>query len=141
VTDNYLLREDFDDAMFTKAVELWKTLGLYRERRGDHPGVVRNTLAQGGRFLTLWDGDELIGTAWLMNDGRRLHLHYMGIRVDRQGRGLSKLLMERVMGCAHETGLGVKLEVHVKNEPARKLYESYGFEYLDDYQVMLIRKV
>jgi ribosomal protein S18 acetylase RimI-like enzyme len=139
--DAFDIRDEISPEIFNQAVKLWHETGLYRAHRGDSFAVLERTIASGGRFFTLWDGAILVGTAWLMCDGRRLHLHYMAIHPDYQGLKCAHILMKRVMEYAREIRLGVKLEVHVRNTAARSLYERYGFEYLDDYIVMLIRNI
>ena len=45
------------------------------------------------------------------------------------------------MRFIREKGFQVKLEVHVTNLKAINLYKKYGFEYLGDYKVYIIRDI
>jgi ribosomal protein S18 acetylase RimI-like enzyme len=44
------------------------------------------------------------------------------------------------MQFARESGLQIKLEVHKNNAIARQLYEKYGFKFLGDYDVFIVRE-
>jgi len=85
------------------------------------------------------DEDEVIGSSWMTFDGRRIHLHHFGILPSYQGRGLSKPLLERSLDFVKSKGYQVKLEVHKSNKKAIELYKKYGFKYLGDYDVYIIR--
>jgi RimJ/RimL family protein N-acetyltransferase len=59
------------------------------------------------------------------------HVADLGIMVaaSHRGRGIGKRLLEEAVGWARSCGI-LKLELHVFpwNEPALRLYESFGFE-------------
>ncbi|MCF8232124.1 MAG: GNAT family N-acetyltransferase [Bacteroidales bacterium] len=101
--------------------------------------VIEETIRLGGRLLMMEEQNELIGTAWITNNGRRLYLHHMGIKPNKQGRGWGQYLMEEILAFARSTHKQIKLEVHQQNGPARKLYEKYGFAELEGYQVLINR--
>lgn len=131
---------DFHPEDFPAVLALWEATGLGGAHRGDDLAAVQRTLAQGGRFLVLEEeGGALAGTAWLTQDGRRSYLHHFGIRPDLQGRGLGRLLMDRVLEAARVLGLQLKLEVGRDNLRARELYRRSGFKDLGDYQILIIR--
>jgi len=83
--------------------------------------------------------DTVVGTAWLTNDGRRLHLHHFAIDPKFQGGGMSKPLLRESLKIAKEIGLQIKLEVHRDNAKAIHFYEKAGFKRLGDYDVYIIR--
>lgn len=120
---------------------MWEATGLSNRARGDNENTIRETLALGGRLLLLWMGSRLAGTSWITTDGRRLYLHHFGIHPDFRGTGLSHPLVKASLHIARERNMQIKLEVHRNNAAAINLYRKYGFGYLGDYDVYIIRDV
>jgi ribosomal protein S18 acetylase RimI-like enzyme len=139
---SYTIR-DYWAADYPHVADIWERTGLNTPGRGDTAEVIENTLRRSGRLLVLVDkaSDTVIGTSWLTNDGRRLHLHHFAIDPKFQGGGYSKPLLRESLRIAKETGLQVKLEVHRENERAIHYYTKAGFKRLGDYDVYIIRDV
>jgi len=139
--ENYIIR-DYRPTDYEALCRLWENTGLGGAHRGDNATVINDTLNAGGKFLILETKPEnqLIGSSWLTNDGRRIYMHHFGIDVSFQGRGLSKPLLEASINFAKECNLQLKIEVHRQNTVALNLYKKYGFAYLGDYDVYMIRK-
>jgi mycothiol synthase len=92
-------------------------------------------------FLLLWadkngDGGELVGFCWLKVDGDLGEFYAVGIAPDRQGEGLGRVLVEAGLARLAERGIRTSnLYVEADNEPAVRLYRSFGFtEYTVDIQ-------
>jgi mycothiol synthase len=84
-------------------------------------------------FLLLWDAGELVGFCWLKVEGDLGEFYAVGIAPERQGEGLGRVLVEA--GFARLAARGIRtasLYVEADNEPALRLYRSFGF---DDYTV------
>jgi ribosomal protein S18 acetylase RimI-like enzyme len=128
---------------YEQVLHVWQETAMGGAQRGDDLKVIENTLNQGGDLFVLVEkeSDKVIGSSWITNDSRRLYLHHFGILPEFQGKGLSHLLMKVSMDLARELKLQIKLEVHKNNQIASKLYESYGFQYLGDYQVFIVRNI
>jgi len=133
----------FTAADYPALTELWESLGLGGKHRGDTLEVIQNTLEKGGSLLLLEVAatGKIIGSAWMTEDGRRTYLHHFGIAGEWQGKKLSRILMDRCMQVAREKGYQVKLEVYRENGRAAGLYKKYGFRYLGDYDVYIIRNL
>ena len=140
VNNKFKIR-DYEPADYEAVAKLWNDTGMGSPARGDDHKAIERTLKTGGKLLIMVDieNGELIGTSWMSTDGRRIYLHHFGIRPDYQGKGLSKPLLEKTLEFARSTGLQIKLEVHKDNIKAVRLYEKYGFNYLGDYNVYIIR--
>jgi ribosomal protein S18 acetylase RimI-like enzyme len=132
---------DYKPNDFPQIEEIWKLTGMGGAARGDNAETIEKSLPHGGRFLVLTDADQIIGTSWMTNDSRRIYLHHFGIHPRFQGKGLSKILLKASLEHVKQVGLQVKLEVHVENAKAISLYEKYGFKYLGDYKVYIIRNI
>lgn len=133
---------DFQAGDFEKINSLWRRTDMTSEERSDDAEVIWRTLERGGRFFVLEEGEEeIIGTAWVTDDGRRLYLHHLVVDPDYRGRGYGKLLTKKTLKFVGEKGRQIKLEVHDDNVPAIGLYEKYGFKKLRNYDVFIIRDV
>lgn len=132
---------DYRPGDYGKVAELWEQTGMGKPERGDDRKTVEQCLALGGVLLILEHEATatVAGTSWMTWDGRRLYLHHFGILPGYQGRGLAGCLLEKTLEYVRESGQQVKLEVHSTNKAAIKLYEKYGFKYLGDYLVYIIR--
>lgn len=139
-TGAYTIR-DYQEHDYHEVMALWEASGLSNRARGDNEYTIRETLAIGGRLLLLWMGNRLAGTSWITTDGRRLYLHHFGIHPDFRGRGLSHPLLKASLAIAKERNMQIKLEVHRSNAAAISLYQKYGFGYLGDYDVYIVRDV
>ncbi|HDZ41809.1 MAG TPA: GNAT family N-acetyltransferase [Bacteroidetes bacterium] len=126
---------------YEAVIKIWQETGMGRPERGDDKDTIERCLKTGGKLLILVDdiNNIIAGTSWMTCDGRRLYLHHFGIAPEYQGKGLSGYLLEESLKYVKETGYQVKLEVHSSNSVAIKLYEKYGFSYLGDYKVFIIR--
>ncbi len=130
---------DYREADYQDLVELWKSLNLGRPERGDNRQVIEQTLKHDGKLLVAIHKNQLIGSVWITNNGRRLYLHHMGVAEEFQGMGIGKKLLEKSLQFAETMKMQIKLEVHQTNENAAALYRKYGFEPLDGYQVLINR--
>lgn len=139
--ENFIIR-DYRESDYEALIDLWESTGLGGAHRGDDAGIIRKTLEAGGKLLILEKESDasIAGSSWLTNDGRRIYLHHFGISPGLQGQGLAKPLLETSIDFAKQLNLQLKIEVHRQNTVALNLYKKYGFGYLGDYDVYIIRK-
>jgi len=139
--NNNILISDYRPDDFDGLMQLWQLTNLGNPNRGDDQQVIGKTIEIGGKLLIIKVMPEMkiIGSSWMTTDGRRLFLHHFGIHPEYQGRGLANLLMAKSMEFAKSLGQQFKLEVHDNNAKAIKLYKKFGFDYLGDYHVYIIR--
>lgn len=135
----FTIRE-YRESDYPGLTRLWKETDMGRPDRGDDNTTIERSVSLGGMMLIMTnDENEVIGSSWMTFDGRRIHLHHFAILPSHQGRGLSKALLERSLEFVKSKGYQVKLEVHQSNKKAIELYKRYGFKYLGDYDVYIIR--
>lgn len=92
------------------------------------------------KYYVLED-DKIIGYVGMWITCETAQITTIGIAKERQGQGLSKLLMNKVDGETRDCE-AITLEVRVSNTRAIRLYESYGFRkeairkdyYLDNHE-------
>ena len=126
---------------YAEVVWLWEETGMGSSVRDDDQQAIEKTISIGGKLFILEEpvSGAVIGTSWLTNDGRRIHLHHFGIVPKHQGKGYSHYLLESSLDFAKSTGMQIKIEVQQSNTRAIKLYSKAGFKYLGDYNVYIIR--
>jgi [ribosomal protein S18]-alanine N-acetyltransferase len=79
-------------------------------------------------FVLRRDTGEVVGycAAWLIFD--ELHINNLAILPDWRGRGLASALLTRVVAWSAASGARrATLEVRASNQPARRLYQAFGF--------------
>lgn len=90
-------------------------------------------LDRGGYIWLAKSGDEIIGSAALMNEGHGIfELAKMSVTENWQGKGVSKLLIEVCLKKAKQIG-AAKLTLFSNHQlqTALKLYEKYGFRNIE----------
>ncbi len=135
-----LIVRDYNEGDHPGVMALWEATGLGHSWRGDDAGVIARSIEMGGKLLVAeLPRGPLVGTSWMTFDGRRIHLHHVGVLPRYRRRGIGRLLSVESIRYAREKGIKIKLEVHRDNQAAIALYRSLGFEYLGDYDVYIIR--
>ena len=91
----------------------------------------KGTILDHGGFIWLAKaGDEIVGSAALINEGHGIfELAKMSVTKDWQGKGIGKILIEICLKKAKQ--IGVKKLILFSNhqlQTALKLYEKYGFK-------------
>ncbi|MGD9985625.1 ribosomal protein S18-alanine N-acetyltransferase [Pseudonocardia sp.] len=102
---------------------------------GDDPWsaqAFRDEIGAGHVYVGVRSDDLLVGYAGLAFTAGppqpEAEVHTIGVDPAHQGRGLGRVLLHRLLTPADEAGATIFLEVRTDNEPARRLYESEGFE-------------
>ena len=139
---HYFIRH-YSESDYDEMISLWEKTDMGGAFRGDNNEIIQSTLDKGGELLLLIEKEtgKIVGTSWITNDGRRLYLHHFGILPEYQGRGLSHYLIKDSLEVAKKLKLQIKLEVHQNNQTALNLYKKYGFKYLGDYDLYIIRDI
>lgn len=141
--DNIFIIRDYRDGDFDGIDQLWTETEMGNTKRGDNAKTIEDSIKIGGMLLVMEEKStgKICGTSWMTFDGRRIHLHHFGILPEYQGRGLASTLLEKSLIFVRAKGYQVKLEVHNTNVKAISLYKKFGFEYLGDYDVYIIRDI
>jgi len=84
-------------------------------------------------FWTVWEGDVLMGCGALKElDARHGEVKSMRTPATRRRRGAGRAVLEHILAEARARGytrLSLETGSLKEFEPARKLYEAYGFTY------------
>ncbi len=135
-----IIVRDYQPEDYLAVTQLWELTGLGGRKRGDDEDVIERSIALRGRLLVAVHKDGLlVGTSWMTFDGRRIHLHHLGVLPAYQRHGIGRLLSIRSLEHARDENVQIKLEVHRDNKGAVALYKKLGFQYLGDYDVYIIR--
>ncbi|MGM0551510.1 MAG: GNAT family N-acetyltransferase [Bacteroidota bacterium] len=140
MSKTYAIRE-FETKDYGALMYVWEETGIGSKARGDDLGIIEQTLRLGGKLWVaeLPDSDKVVGTAWLTYDGRRLHLHHIGVLPEYRRRGIGSDLTKKAISYAKKQQMQIKLEVHASNKDAIAIYERLGFNRLGDYDIYIIR--
>jgi ribosomal-protein-alanine N-acetyltransferase len=90
---------------------------------------LRTELARPWARLWVFDRNVPLGfmLAWHVAD--ELHVHNVAVHPQHRRQGIARALMDEVMRYMTEFGVSRSwLEVRKSNEPARRLYEGFGYE-------------
>jgi [ribosomal protein S18]-alanine N-acetyltransferase len=143
LSQNNLKIIEYEPTNYSDIIKIWQATGLAPPERNDSPESIITTLQLGGKlYLLVRLGDQannIIGTSWITNDGRRLYVHHVAIAPQHQGKGFGKFLIIKSLLYGKKLNLQMKLEVSEANSVAIKLYEKYGFTRLGDYDVYIVR--
>ncbi|GAB2814759.1 GNAT family N-acetyltransferase [Ferruginibacter profundus] len=92
-----------------------------------------NTIIKNGGFIWLArEADKIVGTAAIIKEGDGVfELAKMSVDEAHQGKGISKLLIEKCIAKARQAG-AKKLELFSNSQltTALGLYEKYGFHHV-----------
>jgi len=93
----------------------------------------RTILDNGGCIFLAREGDNVIGTAGLANDGNLVfELVKMSVAPAFQGRGIGKILLEKCLDKARELkAKKIFLYSNSQLTTAIALYKKYGFAHVD----------
>lgn len=140
MNQQFILR-DYQKSDYQKINELWQATGLGGSHRGDNATIIAHSLEIGGRLLVIENTEtgEIIGSSWMTFDGRRIHLHHIGVKPEFQDQGFGKFLTKESLKHAQKKGYQIKLEVHQTNKKAIEIYKKLGFTYLGDYDIYIVR--
>lgn len=113
------------------AYQLWNRCGLFLDQY-DSPremGWRKYFEEKPGNFLACYDGERLIATCVMLDDGRKITIQRLAVESEYQRRGIAKTLLDAVEKEATNRGLnGVCALIEDTNEKSRTLALKAGFE-------------
>ncbi len=114
------------------AIALWQEAGLVRPWN-DASADFRRALAEASStVLGARDGDRLIGTVMVGDDGHRGWVYYLAVRSTARRAGHGRALLQAAEAWLRERGV-VKVQFMVRpgNEAASDFYEHLGYPVQD----------
>mgnify|MGYP006306370619 CR=1 FL=1 len=132
---------DYQSDDYDQIMEVWDITGLGGRGRGDNQQIIEDSLEMGGKLIVALDRNngKVVGTSWMTFDGRRIHLHHIGVLPQYRNKGLGKRLTLESLRFARSKGYQIKLEVKEDNATAIRIYKDLGFKRLGDYDIYIIR--
>lgn len=135
---DYIIR-DYKNGDFAQIMDLWEKTDVGSKKRGDSEKIIEDSIKMGGKFLVLEIQGKIQGSSWMTFDGRRIHLHHLAVSEKYQNQSYGSLISEKSIEFAKNKGYQIKLEVHQSKLKAIHIYKKFGFKYLGDYDVYIIR--
>lgn len=125
---------------YSEVVRIWEASGL-EIRPGDGREEVREKLNRDRELFLVAEGEgHLLAAVMGAWDGRRGWIYHLGVRPDRQRRGIGRRLVNEVEKRMRAKGvLKVNAMVYDDNTPSIRLFESLG--YVQDRRAVLHGKI
>ncbi|HEY6539028.1 MAG TPA: ribosomal protein S18-alanine N-acetyltransferase [Candidatus Dormibacteraeota bacterium] len=80
-------------------------------------------------YLCLWRNGQLVGYGGLWAVGEESHVTTIGVAAEYQGQGYGRAIFTALVNRSYELRANfISLEVRPQNEPAIRLYQSFGFK-------------
>ena len=111
----------------------WESGYLWNENKKECLKLARRIFYEGYcEVYVLEDSRDKIGYFAISQKGKLFYLNFFAIRKKFQGRGFSKLMMNKTIYLAKQNKMrAIELTVWGKNFPAISLYTKYGFYVTD----------
>ena len=94
----------------------------------DAPALERILALAGGFGYLAWHGETPAGFILARNLGSEVEVLSIGVLPGLRRRGIGRGLIDAIIAEATRSGVGsIVLEVATENEPARRLYATFGF--------------
>ncbi|MCC2975376.1 GNAT family acetyltransferase [Sphingomonas sp. PL-96] len=113
-------------------IALWQATALTRPWNDPAADFARALAAADAAVLVVRDGDSILGSVMVGDDGHRGWVYYLAVAPDRQRRGLGRALMGaaedwlRARNCPK-----IQLMVRAGNAEALGFYAALGLEQQD----------
>lgn len=113
----------------TEAIALWAEIGLTRPWNDPVADFQRAIRGATSVVLGIKQGDELIGTVMVGNDGHRGWVYYLAVTRAHQRKGVGRRLISSAEEWLAKCGV-VKAQLMVRsdNHVALEFYDSIGYE-------------
>jgi ribosomal protein S18 acetylase RimI-like enzyme len=125
--------DDYDEAM-----ALWQaTEGLTLREVDSRQSVLVYLARNPGLSFVARDTGELVGAVLAGTDGRRGYLQHLAVARPYRGKGLGRMLAERVIEALSARGIEkCHLMVRCENEPAKAFWQHLGWTLREDIALM-----
>jgi ribosomal protein S18 acetylase RimI-like enzyme len=132
------IREIADDDI-AQVIALWHAAGVARPWNDPARDIAFARRDVHSTVLVGVDGDEIIASAMIGEDGHRGWVYYMAIDPSRQRGGLGRLMMQAAEDWLVKRGVWkVQLLVRADNTQAKGFYEQLGYR---DTQSVCLQKI
>jgi ribosomal protein S18 acetylase RimI-like enzyme len=132
--------EVLPDGMQEEAVSLWHVTGISRPWNDPAADLRRAITGSAATVLACTEGDQLLGTAMVGDDGHRGWVYYLAVLPAQQQRGVGRMLMTACEEWARDRGVP-KIQVMIRhsNSNVFSFYQRLG--YTDDDVSILSRRL
>lgn len=117
-----------EDRHVEAVVALWEACGLTRPWNPPRADIARARGRPNSELLLALDGERLLGTVMVGEDGHRGWVYYLAVDPGRRGRGLGRALMAAAEAWLRARGIR-KLELMVRrsNSAVTGFYARLGY--------------
>jgi ribosomal protein S18 acetylase RimI-like enzyme len=123
---------DLTPAHFEAAIALWTEAGLTRPWNPPERDLQRALDGGSSTVLGAFDGDRLVGTVMVGDEGHRGWVYYLAVDDRLRGAGLGRHLMAAAEDWLRDRGVvKVQLLVRSTNETVLGFYDHLGYDDAD----------
>jgi ribosomal protein S18 acetylase RimI-like enzyme len=128
----------FQPQDYEHVMALWQaTEGITLRQADSREAVLAYVARNPGLSFVARDGDVLAGAVLAGTDGRRGYLQHLAVASPYRGRGVGRMLAERVIEALGVAGIAkCHLMVREDNERAKEFWQHLGWTVRDDISVM-----
>jgi ribosomal protein S18 acetylase RimI-like enzyme len=112
-----------------EAMDLWERSGLSRPWNPPENDFARAVNGSTSAVLGLYDGDDIVGTVMVGDDGHRGWVYYLAVDPGRRGQGLAREAMRSAERWLAARGVRkVELMVRESNHGVADFYDAVGYQ-------------
>jgi ribosomal protein S18 acetylase RimI-like enzyme len=128
----------FQPQDYEQVMTLWQaTEGLTLREADSRDAIVAYLGRNPGLSFVACDADMVVGAVLAGTDGRRGYLQHLAVAPAYRGRGIARVLAERVVGALRAAGIAkCHLMVRRENEAAKAFWAHLGWKVRHDISVM-----
>lgn len=125
--DQLLIREIADEDI-AQVIALWNVAGVARPWNDPARDIAFARREEHSTVLVGAEGDQIVGSAMVGEDGHRGWVYYVAIAPVRQRSGLGRTMMQAAEAWLVRRGVWkVQLLVRADNADASRFYEQLGY--------------
>ena len=128
----------FEPGDYEEAMALWRaTEGLTLRDVDSHQAVLAYLARNPGLSFVARDARKIVGAVLAGTDGRRGYLQHLAVAYPYRGKGLGRILAERVIEALGACGIEkCHLMVRCENGPAKAFWQHLGWTLREDIALM-----
>lgn len=126
--DPKLIIREIRDGDIEQVIALWHATGISRPYNDPHRDIAFARREDHSTILVAVDGDRVIGSVMVGDDGHRGWVYYVAAAPERQGTGLGRRLMDAAEDWLRARGVWkMQLLVRAENAEVCDFYEHIGY--------------
>ena len=126
--------------MYNELFNLWKKMEGMGLSSADNKKSIKKYLDRNPGFsFAAFKDDKLVGSILAGHDGRRGYLYHLAVHTGFRRKGIAKNLLNQSIKKLKKTGIEkCHIFIFKNNESGRKFWDSVGWKFREDIDVMSV---